>query len=88
MKRYWLFGGETYYARGGMWDFIIDSNDIDDLYVASLGYDWFHIYDSHDKRMTVMTPDQAHSAPYYDTDSPNLHQIEHPLFKGTKVIGV
>ena len=51
MKRYWLFGGENYYAKGGIHDFIA-STDYLELLVSQAKklnpseIDWYHIVDS------------------------------------------
>lgn len=48
MKRFLLFGGDTYYPRGGMDDFKGDYDTIDEAKNEALlkrYCDWIHIYD-------------------------------------------
>ena len=73
MKRYWLFGGENYYAKGGMHDFIIDLDELErlkkqasQLYNTILpreeNVDWWHIIDSESGRFVAGTITQPWGA--------------------------
>ena len=45
MKRYLLFGGDDYYARGGFHDFITSSDDLEELELLAVCLDnisWQH----------------------------------------------
>lgn len=52
MKRYWLFGGEVYYAGGGMYDFISGFDTKEEAVleasrrVASSDIQWWHVFDT------------------------------------------
>jgi hypothetical protein len=82
MKRYWLFGGESYYARGGMRDLIgsydteaeakaaFDSakaNGAIDLRGTDIG--WWQIFDSVEGKV-VEWQWEAHAAVLCSKDSP------------------
>ena len=49
MKRYLLFGGDTYYPTGGMNDFCGSFDTIEEAEECAkksrLRIDWYHIYD-------------------------------------------
>ena len=57
MKRYWLFGNDTYYSVGGMADFIASSDSRSDLIeraneIESTGkIDWWHVFDSREDKI-------------------------------------
>ena len=57
MKRYWLFAGIFYYPEGGMEDLVKVSDDEDELKKEvndnwSDKYNWYHIYDSKEQKIT------------------------------------
>lgn len=66
MKRYWLFGGEYYYAKGGMNDLQTMSDDFMALKAeAEVEYsegnlDWWHITDIESLRTEARSEHQAH----------------------------
>ena len=49
-KRYWLFGGDTYYPSGGMADFSDSFHTLEAAEESAKNqeykFDWHHIYDS------------------------------------------
>ena len=45
-KRYIVFAGDCYYPGGGMGDFILDTDDLDEAKKAITGHDWGHILDT------------------------------------------
>lgn len=54
LDRYWLFAGDDYEERGGMFDFVASSNSEDVLSrVADTMYDdrsqWWHIFDTQEQ---------------------------------------
>jgi hypothetical protein len=77
MKRYLIFGGENYYAKGGFHDFL---SSHDNLGAAALcaqqydGYDveWWHIFDSETKTIVAHSDGQAYGA---DDAAPRLIEI-------------
>ena len=74
MNRYWLFGGENYYAKGGMHDFIVDLDELERLKeqasflhrntILPHGYEieWWHIVDIENIRVVAGTMAQAWGA--------------------------
>ncbi len=66
MNRYLLFGGDVYYARGGMRDFIADFDDefeamrIAHIRVEEDIIEWWHIYDTYTMMRVQGTEQQAH----------------------------
>lgn len=49
MQRYWLFAGSNFYPNGGMSDFVISMDDLEDVksYIKIMKtFQWAHIYDS------------------------------------------
>jgi hypothetical protein len=78
MKRYLIFGGEIYYARGGFYDFLSSHDDLSAAlscameYTEDEHYEWWHIYDSETKTIVA----HANSQPYGAEDSkPSLVEI-------------
>jgi hypothetical protein len=82
MKRYWLFGGDCYYARGGMCDLIgsfdteAEAKEAFDSAKANgaIGLDpsdisWWQIFDSVEGKV-VEWQWAAHAAGLSDEDSP------------------
>lgn len=69
--RYVLFGGDTYYAQGGIHDYLGESESLDSLKDSEVlknwgrrdGLDWWHIYDIQERRIVAGTTQQAHGAP-------------------------
>lgn len=65
MKRYWLFGGEVYYAAGGMYDFMASFDTKEEAvleaskHVASSTIQWWHVYDTQTQVYTA-THSSAH----------------------------
>ena len=66
MKRYWLFGGENYYACGGMNDFRLMSDDLEalkdeasDLATRVVDMDWWHILDIESFHIVGRSENQA-----------------------------
>ena len=70
LARFLLFGGEEYYARGGMHDFL-SSHDtpLDALMEAGRleknedGIEWWHVYDCERGKCCGSSEFQAHGAP-------------------------
>ena len=73
MKRYWLFGGEYYYAKGGLHDFVTESNNLSQLnshaqIIENYGeilydtFDWWHIVDIKTMKILTGSTCQAHGA--------------------------
>lgn len=77
MKRYMLFAGDSYYAKGGMQDFIGTYDTLAEALLKSEGcweycsvqekefwyeWDWYHVYDSHYGVIVSGTRYQAHGA--------------------------
>lgn len=69
MKRYWLFGGDVYYASGGMYDFRGTYATLEAAIEAGkheldkiLGLDWFHVWDVETETIVARTERQAHGA--------------------------
>jgi len=62
--RYFLFGGDTYYAEGGAHDFIGYGKKLDDLFDSAkrLDVDWFHILDTETLKIVCASKEQAHGA--------------------------
>jgi len=71
--RYLLFGGETYYAKGGYNDFISTSDDLDDLITTARKatdatidvfelLDWWHIFDTKINSIVAGTEGQAYGS--------------------------
>ena len=69
--RYLLFGGEIYYAQGGMNDYLGGAESLDNLKDSEVlknwgrqdGLDWWHIYDTQESCFVAGTTQQAHAAP-------------------------
>lgn len=66
MKRYILFAGDRYYARGGAHDIIDFFDTLEEALTAfqyhidtNRDYDWFHIYDLQDRVIAHQSLDQA-----------------------------
>ena len=74
MKRYWLFGGEDYYACGGFHDYrgAFDSVDeaVQDALTRPLFYKqimrgpvaWFHVFDSETQAIVAKSDFEAFGA--------------------------
>lgn len=47
MKRFWVFAGDSYYASGGMADFIGQFDDLESAKNAGVAADcsWWHVLD-------------------------------------------
>ncbi len=64
--RYLLFGGQFYYAKGGMWDYIGAFNTASDaMYYGKQGHDkdhwdWYHVVNLQASMITGGTNSQAH----------------------------
>jgi hypothetical protein len=75
MKRYLIFGGEIYYARGGFHDFLSSHDDLPTALSCAEDdgrYEWWHIYDSETKTIVAY----ANSQPYGEEYSkPSLVEI-------------
>lgn len=68
MKRYWLFGGTSYSASGGMMDFVETFDSVeaakrfaaedfppDDASITNDGhYNWWHIFDTTTMRIVAL----------------------------------
>ena len=69
MQIYWLFGGEAYYPGGGMNDFILRFEQLDDAvaFAKEKRLDWWHVLNI-DLGMIVRWSDQE---PFGQKDSPN-----------------
>lgn len=72
MKRYWLFGGETHYAAGGMHDLLgtfdsirqaVDRARTLECFRRHPELEWWHVYDSEQQRFVEGTIEQAYGAP-------------------------
>lgn len=80
--RYLLFGGDVWYARGGMGDFIIDSDDLDYLLEVAdylQGIDeipiyWWHIYDFTERGFVAGSEGQAYSGDWIENQLANLSE--------------
>lgn len=62
MKKYLLFAGDQYYPRGGWDDFVMDSDDLEELqkegskrgewkYCTTSIYEWYQIVDRDTKKV-------------------------------------
>ena len=71
MKRYLVFGGESYYARGGWNDFLVS---FDELHQAKSfisawkaedrrTHEWAHIIDSHNWGIVIRTEEIPYGDP-------------------------
>ena len=64
IMRYFLFGGDTYYAKGGGHDLVSCGQNLEALQVMAenLGddYGWWHIFDSNTQEIICQSDDQAH----------------------------
>lgn len=62
MYRYLVFGGDIYYASGGINDFIGSYDTLDAAIEAALKKDddWYHIFDSETKKVV----DSSYNKPY------------------------
>ncbi len=75
MKRFWLFGGEYYYARGGMHDLIDTFDDVDSAVAEGNtkrlrgSIEWWHVFDRATGDIIYATKDQAYGA----IDLPDEH---------------
>lgn len=68
MKRYWLFGGCVFYAKGGIHDFIDSSDNTKEIwqiikqkFSPDDEYSWFHIVDSKTGKIVARSEVQGHS---------------------------
>lgn len=81
MKRFILFGGQTYYAAGGFHDFksshdtlpqaLTEAHRLEAL-PSMDAVDWWHIFDSHLGNVVVMSKSTAHGAP---NRLPDLNEV-------------
>ena len=68
MKRYMLFTGEEYYAKGGMHDFVMSDNNPKELSnyakekIEKDLIDWWHIYDTKECKIIEKSKDQSYGA--------------------------
>lgn len=76
MKRYWVFGGEQYYADGGMYDFRQSFETLEqaeqhatELY-ANEAIEWWHVFDSVDGVIVA----ESESKPYSKGVFPEFQQ--------------
>jgi hypothetical protein len=62
--RYFLFGGDTYYACGGAHDLISCGQNLQALEVMGRASDvnWWHVFDSHSQEIVCQSEDQAYGA--------------------------
>ena len=62
MKRFIAFGGDTYYACGGMYDIKGDFDSLEDALIFCLNEndDWYHIYDSEIKKIVDLSYNELH----------------------------
>ncbi len=74
--RYLLFGSsDTYYANGGGWDFLSQSENIEDLHseiriqeakgIQGWVLDWWHIFDSKVGKVISCSPPQPYGVEDY-----------------------
>ncbi len=47
MKRFWLFGGNDFYADGGFCDFQGCFDTLKEAVEKGAATDWYHVFDSH-----------------------------------------
>jgi hypothetical protein len=77
MKRYLIFGGEIYYAKGGFHDFLSSHDSLSDAVLCARQYDdneveWWHIFDSEARTIVAHSDGQAYCA---DDEAPRLIEI-------------
>lgn len=71
IRRYILFGGDNFYAEGGMHDFIESKDTLQELLLMvkqlqakdAGAMDWWHVYDSSLRRCVAASDSQAYGAP-------------------------
>lgn len=67
MNRYMVFGGDYYYAQGGMNDYIGETNYISLAlaeglsFLKSGSFRWVHIYDTEKRKIIAGTVSQSHN---------------------------
>jgi hypothetical protein len=66
MQKYLLFGGDVYYAQGGMNDLISLNNNknklIDTILSDKLDLSWWHVWDNENSRIVAGSEEQAFGA--------------------------
>ena len=77
MKRYLIFGGEIYYAKGGFHDFLSSHDNLGAAALCAQHYDqydveWWHILDTETKTIVALSDGQAYGA---EDDAPLLIEI-------------
>jgi hypothetical protein len=62
--KYLMFGGETYYAKGGFNDLIGLGDSVDGLIYSDgvSDLDWWHVVDTETNEIVAGTESQAHGA--------------------------
>lgn len=65
MERYWLFGGDIYYASGGMADFVGQYAVLAEAvaaWQAEYDYTWWHVVDTQSMMVVAGSPGQGYGA--------------------------
>ena len=64
MRRFWLFGGNDYYATGGFHDFIGSFNTLDDAVKEgeTRSVEWWHVFDSESQEIAGQSEYQAYGS--------------------------